>query len=142
MTASKWKVRYCPACEDEALSRPDKTCVWCDGPTRPRGRGQSRINKADLRKLHLLHVEGGMSIRQLGIATRERFGYSKPVYCEQAIRRGWQRLGLIYRDRAEANRVSGAARRMEGSPGKQDRAAYDKWWNENRRAATSAEGIG
>ncbi|MEI6446506.1 MAG: hypothetical protein WCO96_01345 [Actinomycetes bacterium] len=84
----------------------------------------ARIPDADLRVLHRAYLQGH-SLRALGAAVWERYGYSSTKSAANAIHAGFVRLKLPRRDKAammaERNRVHGQATR-DG-----DRDAYRRW---------------
>lgn len=86
----------------------------------------SKLSREKVYAAHRLHVEGGLSIRELGRRLADRYGYASPDAAAQALMRAFRFYHLPARDRGEATvAVSlkhGRARR-KGQPGS-DLAAY------------------
>lgn len=110
-------------------------CPWCDTPlTRRRGgwrrpdtAAKHKLTDEQLRALHLLHVREGVSVRELGRRIYRRAGYRSAKSAAMGVLGGWRRLGLEARPQGEATARANVARRLPGSPGKADRAAYKRW---------------
>lgn len=64
-------------------------------------RTPARIPVAELRRMHVLHLERDVSINQLGREFHRHYGYRRALTCAKAIRQGWIALGLKARDRIE-----------------------------------------
>jgi hypothetical protein len=90
---------FCRAC-DERAATVEGRCVWCDTPIDqskrngpPPGFG-CHLTDDQLLKLHRLHLEGGVSIRELGRRIQVVAGYRTPGAAEFGIRNGFKRLFL------------------------------------------------
>lgn len=84
-------------------------CPWCDGPTRPRkhrgGKPKGkyrRLTDDQVRAAHTLYVGEKLSLRRLGSALYERFGYSSAQSCANSLHAAFKDLGLPRRERIEA----------------------------------------
>lgn len=133
---------WCPACAEEVAIDRSSRCLWCDAettesPVTPKRRGGwkrpdkvARVTEAQLRALHLVHVQQGLSIRELGRRIWERVGYASEKSAANSISAGWKRLGLRARPKSEATALANVQRRTPGSPGVSDRAAHKRWARE------------
>jgi hypothetical protein len=61
-----------------------------------------KLTDDELRALNRLHLEGGLSIRELGRRIWERKGYASAASAGSSISYGFRRMGLASRDRVEA----------------------------------------
>lgn len=101
---------YCATCHLD-VTPVNGACPWCEGQTgeRPprsidrRGQGR-RLTDEQVRAAHRLHMEGGLSMRELGRRLYQRFGYSNAKSCGQALSTAFALLDLPARDRIEATR--------------------------------------
>lgn len=130
---------YCPTCEEESPINLSGLCLWCDTPTvseipkkrggwkRPDLQGPRFITEKQLRALHRLHTDEGISARELGRRIFETAGYATANSALMAILGGWRRLDLRSLPRTEAAVRSNIARRQAGSPGTADQRAYKRW---------------
>lgn len=87
-------------------------------------RVDAKLSKAQVRAAHRLHIEGGVSIRELGRLLYERHGYASPQSCANSLSDLFRRYGLQARDRIEATR---AASRKHGRGARAEKAAYKRW---------------
>lgn len=128
---------YCERCRD-TVSPIGGLCPWCDSETGPLRRGGwkrpdiagSRYTDAQLRVMHIVHIEQGVSINELGRQTFAKVGYKNYQSAARAIGTAWSGLGLAARDRIEAtvlvSTIHGRAPR-HGS-----RVGYKRWLREQR----------
>jgi hypothetical protein len=129
---------WCASCKSEvSATDAEGRCLWCGEPATPRRRGgwrrpdrQGLFSAEQLRLLHRLHRERGVSIRELGRQSFEQAGYKTAKSAASAISAGWKRLGLIARGRIEQTQrsctIHGLARRT-GS-----KAAYKRLLRERK----------
>jgi transcriptional regulator with XRE-family HTH domain len=98
---------HCERCEEKTPREADGTCIWC-GPV-PRKRRTypigGRYSRDQLHELHRFH-ERGLSINALARKTHARVGYPSWNAAALAIRKGWKRIGLQYRDQRTASRLA------------------------------------
>jgi hypothetical protein len=87
-------------------------------------RTDARLTAAQVRAAHRLHVEAGLSIRELGRQMWERFGYANEKSCANSLSDLFKRAGLPARDRIEA---TVAASTTHGRGARADKAAYKRW---------------
>lgn len=92
-----------------------------------RYRRDARLTRAQVLAAHQLHIEGGMSIRELGRRLWERNGYASAKSCANSLSSLFATLGLEARDRIEATR---AASTTHGRGARKDKAAYKRWHRE------------
>ena len=71
-------------------------------PSRYRYRKDAKLTRAQVVAAHRLHVEAGLSIRELGRQLWERNGYSSAKSCANALSSLFATVGLPARDRIEA----------------------------------------
>jgi len=90
-------------------------------------RTDARLTAAQVRAAHRLHIEGGLSIRELGRQMWERFGYASPQSCSNSLSDLFKRAGLQARDRVEA---TVKASTTHGRGARADKAAYKRWHRE------------
>jgi hypothetical protein len=111
---------WCAACESlRRAVRLRDTCWWCGGelvlPTRPapapapprprRGKPRGkhrRLTDDQVRAAYRLHIDGGLSIRELGRRLYERYGYTSAHSCSVGLCGAFEGLGLQARDRVDA----------------------------------------
>jgi hypothetical protein len=100
-------------------------------------RTDARLTAAQVRAVHRLHVEAGLSVRELGRQMWQRFGYSSPQSCANSLSDLFKRAGLRARDRVEA---TVAASTTHGHGARAEKAAYKRWhratygpWPSDRR---------
>ena len=108
---------WCRQCREETSLVDKGTCPFCDSPLHPlpKKRGlPARITDHDLRVLHGAYMQGH-TLRALGAAVWERYGYASPNSAANSIQQGFARLNLPRRDKAELmaerNYVHGLAAR-------------------------------
>lgn len=96
-----------------------------------------RLTEAQVKAAHRLHV-GGLSQRELGRLLFDRYGYSTPHACANALSRAFKRGGLPRRNRIEATVLASTT---HGHGARHDKAAYKRWhratfgpWASNGRA--------
>lgn len=102
-------------------------------------RTDARLTPAQVRAAYHLHIEGGLSIRELGRQMWERFGYSSPHSCANSLSDLFKRAGLKARDRVDATvKVS----TTHGRGARKSKAAYKRWhratfgpWPSDRKGA-------
>lgn len=97
---------YCPVCRED-VTPIDGNCPWHakrggrkpkNGYQRPRGLCKTRatqlLSDERLLLLHRIHVRWSIPIYELARRIWSKQGYASPASCDEAIRRGWKRLGL------------------------------------------------
>ena len=72
------------------------------GYTWPGPHPARKLSAEQVRAAHRLHLEGGLSIRELGRLLFERYGYASAKSCAQALSAAFRRDGLERRDRIAA----------------------------------------
>jgi len=83
-----------------------------------------KLDERQIAAAHRLHIEGGLSLRELGRQLWERLGYSSPHSCAQALSDAFRRAGLPRRDRVAATI---AASTTHGRGARANKAAYKRW---------------
>jgi hypothetical protein len=64
-----------------------------------------KLTDEQIRAAHRLHIDGGLSIRELGRRLYERYGYSSPQSLANCLCAAFDLLGLDARDRIQAVRA-------------------------------------
>jgi hypothetical protein len=96
--------RWCPTCRQEVLTKSG-VCVWCESSTyRRRTGGGGRLTDDQVRTFHRAHA-AGQSLNQLAAFAHRRFGYASKGSAMNVLTKGFERLGLPVRSRAEAMRL-------------------------------------
>lgn len=104
---------YGPELQRWGLARPG-------GSTQPRRypqRPESKMTLAQIRQAHARHV-AGESVRALGRALWETYGYASPSSCANSLSEAFLREGLATRDRIEATKLAST---VHGNAGRGDR---------------------
>lgn len=97
------------------------------GPTEYKWRVDAKLTAAQVRAAHRLHVDGNVSIRELGRLMYERFGYSSPQSCSNCLSDLFKRAGLRARDRVAATVLASTT---HGRGARANKAAYKRWHRE------------
>lgn len=95
-------------------------------------RTDAKLTAAQVRAAHRVHIEAGVSIRELGRLMWERFGYASPQSCSNCLSDLFKRAGLKARDRVDAT-VKASTKHGRGA--RNNKAAYKRW-----HRATSGRG--
>lgn len=138
---------WCPACAEDSAIDAEGRCLWCEGLTRARRGGGKpkgkwgKLTDPQLRLLHSLHVDEGISQRELGRRVWQRAGFASAHSAAAAIGAGWKRLALPALSRQEMTARANRARRAPDSPGTADRKAYKRWLREKRGGYRTCAGI-
>lgn len=94
------------------------------GWTRPDRRATRRLTDDQVRAAHRLHIDGGLSIRELGRRLYGQYGYASPHACANRLSDYFMLLGLPRRGRIEATI---AASTTHGRGARADKPAYKRW---------------
>lgn len=94
------------------------------GGSRYRLRTDAKLTRAQIVAAHRLHIEAGLSIRELGRRLYERYGYASPRSCANSLSDLFATVGLSARDRVEATRLASTT---HGKGARADKAAYKRW---------------
>jgi hypothetical protein len=86
-----------------------------------------KLTTRQIQAAHTLHIDGGLSIRELGRQLYSRHGYATAKSCAVALSDAFRQHGLRARDRVEA---TVAASTTHGRAARADRAAYKRWHRE------------
>ena len=87
-------------------------------------RCDAKLTAAQVRAAHRVHIEAGISLRELGRQLWERFGYSSPQSCSNSLSDLFKRAGLKARDRVDA---TVKASTTHGLGARANKAAYKRW---------------
>lgn len=80
------------------------------GYTWPNPHPLRRLTAAQVTAAHRLHIDGGLSLRELGRQLHAKLGYSSAHSCAMALSAAFKRDGLERRTRAEAVHLANEAR--------------------------------
>jgi hypothetical protein len=89
-----------------------------------RWRTDAKLTRDPVAAAHRLHIEGGISIRELGRRLWETFGYASAHSCANSLSDLFARQYRPARDRVEATRLASTT---HGRAARADRAAYKRW---------------
>ena len=92
-----------------------------------RWRKDAKLTRDQVATLHRLHVEHGISIRELGRQLWERHGYASAHSCANSLSDLFARQHRTARDRVEATRLASTT---HGKGARADKAAYKRWHRE------------
>jgi hypothetical protein len=108
-------------------------------PSRYRYRKDAKLTRAQVIAAHKLHIDGGLSIRELGRRLWQPYGYASARSCANSLSDLFKTLGLPARDRVAA---TVAASTTHGRGARRDKAAYKRWhrsefgpWPSDKKAA-------
>lgn len=82
------------------------------------------ITREQVFAAHKLHVEGGLSLREIARRGWEHWGYASPKSCLNALCDLMASYGLPRRDRIEATVLASTT---HGRGARKDKAAYKRW---------------
>ena len=146
---------WCSTCAEEVPISHAGLCLWCDAPTtpapapeppkpkkrrggRPKGK-YAKLTDEQIRYAHRLHIEGRLSLNELGRRLWKRFGYASPGACANSLSYLFKDRGLRARDRIEQTVISstkhGHARRSrrDGTEeGLRQEREYRRWLRDQR----------
>ena len=90
-------------------------------------RTDAKLTRAQALAAYKLHIEGGVSIRELGKLMWERYGYSSPHSCANSLSDLFKRLHRPARDRVQATILASTT---HGRGSRANKAAYKRWHRE------------
>ncbi len=90
-------------------------------------RADAKLTRDQAVALHRIHIEGGLSIREIGRQIWQRYGYANAHSCANSLSDLFARLHRPARDRIDAVKVASTT---HGRGARNDKAAYKRWHRE------------
>ncbi len=90
-------------------------------------RADAKLTRDQAVVLHRIHIEGGLSIREIARQVWERYGYANAHSCANSLCDLFKRLHRPARDRVEATRIASTT---HGRGARAEKAAYKRWHRE------------
>lgn len=101
-----------------------------------------KLSDEQLRTLHKLHREGGLSVRELGrrLYATGRYGFASSKSAAMALSSGWKRLHLRARDRIESTILASTTHGLRPRAGTK-RAEYNELRRQRRKRQPQCAGV-